>query len=233
MLMRLRTLAMVPALALFFCVCGNAHGETVSVGGKSVSYQTPSGFARADGLFDINLTELDKEFGMNTVVFATFIPDTDLDSRRRDRRFVPSWYAQLAYDGIFSKLSIGETRFAIVTRLVESVIGRQYAAQPFREKLGSIIAGALNRKIVVHTMTHKGFVEKEPGHRSMLAYGQGELEGETGMEPVNLATMTTFFMSEGKLITIIQACRIASEQDLPVFTEKALRIAAEIRTNQL
>ncbi len=226
--MRLRVVAAVSALVLLLCLCGNAHGETVSIGGKSVSYALPWGFFRADGLFAIDLKELDREFGMDTVVFATFIPGTDLDARKRDRRFVPSWYAHLVYDSIFSKVSIGEAGFVVTTALVESVIAKQYAEPAFREKLGAVIAGALNRRFSVRSMTHKGFVEKELGYRSMLAYGQGELEGKTGMEPVNLATMTTFFLSEGKLTTIIQACRITSEQDLPSFTEKALRIAAEI-----
>ena len=226
--MRFPTLAVVPALVLFFCLCGDAYGETVDIGGKSIPYQAPAGFSRADGLFNIHLKELDKEFGMDTVIFATFIPAMDLDARGRDTRYVPSWYAQLAYDRIFTRLGIGEAGFIVVTELVESVIGKQYANPAFREKLGAVIEGALNRKLVVQAMTHKGFVEKKPGYRSMLAYGHGEMEGETGMEPVNLATMTTFFVSGGKLITIIQACRVASDQALPAFTEKALRIAAEI-----
>jgi len=115
---------------------------------------------------------------------------------------------------------------------VKNVVGTQYANAGFIGKLEDIISGALNRKLTIQSMSQKGFVEDKPGYRSLLAYGSGELAGGLGLDKGHLATMTTFFMDHGKLITIIQACRIESEKGLPVFTEKALRIATEITGRQ-
>jgi hypothetical protein len=66
----------------------------------------------------------------------------------------------------------------------------------------------------------------------MLAHGRGELEGDSGPEEMRLATLTTFFVAQGRFITIVQACRIKSEKELSAFTEKALRISAEISGQQ-
>jgi len=216
------------SLALALGICADAAGEAVAIGDVSVTYAVPAEFTRADGLFSLNLKDLDKEFSMNTVVFAVLIPETDLKVRQNDRRAVPSWYVHLAYDDIFSNISIEHVGFNIITWLVKKVIEKQYENASFIEKLEAVISGALNRKLKIHAMTQEGFVDGEPRTRSILAYGRGELEGDPGPEEIELATMTTFFMDQGKLITIIQACRIGSEKDLPVFKEKALRIAAEI-----
>ena len=223
----MRNLAL--ALVMLFCVCAAARADVVRIGGSSLSYAVPTGFARADGLFPMDLEALDREFGMDTVVFATFIPEADLEARRKDPRFVPSWYVHLAYDAIFSKLSIGDTMFSTATGLVRRVIGKQYADAGFIKKLEGLISGALNRKLTIESMTQKGIVDEKPRYRSILAYGHGKLENDAGaMEDVSLATLTTFFLDNGKLVAIIQANRIRSEEDLPAFTEKALGIAAEI-----
>ena len=62
----------------------------------------------------------------------------------------------------------------------------------------------------------------------MLACGYGKLETETGTEDFSIAILTTLYLTQGKLMIILQAGRIQSEKDLPAFTRKALRIAAEI-----
>ena len=216
------------SLALALCFCANAASGTVAIGDVSVTYTVPAKFTRADGLFPLDLKALDKEFSMNTVVFAVFIPEIDLKTRQNDRRAVPGWYVHLAYDDIFSNISIDRMGFNIATWLIKKVVGKQYNNADFIEKLEAVISGALNRKLKIHSMTQEGFVDDKPRYRSILAYGRGELEGDSGPEEVELATLTTFFMDQGKLITIIQACRIGSEKELPAFTEKALRIAAEI-----
>lgn len=216
------------SLALLLCLCANAYGETVRIGNADIAYSLPAGFAKADGLFPMDLRDLDEEFGMKTVVFATFIPEADVEPRQNDSRAVPSWYAHMAYDAIFSKISLGNTGFVTTVWMVGNVIAKQYANPDFVGKLENVIAGALNRKLTILSMTHKGVVEDRPRYRSMLAYGLGELEGDNGMEPVALATMSTFFLEQGKLIVIIQACRIDPEDDLSAFTGKALRIAGEI-----
>ena len=220
------------SLVLALCFCANAASGTVAIGDVSVTYAVPTEFTRADGLFPLDLKDLDKEFSMNTVVFAVFIPEVDLKIRQNDRRAVPNWYVHLTYDDIFSNISIDRISFNIVTWLVKKVIGKQYNNASFIEKLETIISGALNRKLKIHSMTQEGFVDDKPRYRSILAYGRGELEGDSGQEEVELATLTTFYIDQGKLITIIQACRIGSEKELPTFTEKALRIAAEISGRQ-
>ena len=215
-------------LVLAFCFCANAAAETIAIGNVSVAYAIPAGFARADKLFPLNLKDMDKDFGLNTVVFAVLVPEEDIKIRQNDHRAIPRWYVHLAYDGFFSKHSIDNTGFTVTTWMMKNMIGEQYKNAGFIKKLETVISGALNRKLKIHAMTQKGFVEDKPHHRSMLAYGHGELEGESGAEKVELATLTTFFMNQGKLVSIIQASRIESEKELPAFTERALRIAAEI-----
>lgn len=219
-------------LVLAFCFCANAASETIAIGDVSVTYEVPAGFARADELFPLNLKDMDKNFGLNTVVFAVLVPEEDIKIRKNDPRAIPRWYVHLAYDTFFSKHTIDNTGFIATTWLIKNVIGTQYDSADFIKKLEAVISGALNRELKIHAMTQKGFVDDAPRHRSMLAYGNGELEGQSGAEKVELATLTTFFMDQGKLVTIIQASRIESEKELPAFTEKALRIAAEITRRQ-
>jgi len=214
--------------ALALCFCADAMSETVSIGNASIAYTVPAGFVRAEKLFSPNLKEMDKAFKVDTVVFAVFVPETDFKIRQNDRRAVPHWYVHLAYDNFFSKHSIDRASFAAITWLVENGIAQQYDSAGFIKKLDTVISGTLNRKLKIRSMTQKGIVEDKPRYRSMLAYGRGVLEGDSGSEEIELATLTTFFLDQGKLVTILQASRIESEKDLPVFTEKALRLAAEI-----
>jgi len=220
------------SLLLAFCFCANAASETIVIGDASVTYAVPAGFARAGELFPLDLKDMDKGFGLNTVVFAVLVPEEDIRIRQNDPRAIPRWYVHLAYDTFFSKHSINNAGFMATTWLIKNVIGKQYDSADFMKKLETVISGALNRKLKIHAMTQKGFVDDKPRYRSMLAYGNGELEDESGTEKVELATLTTFFMDQGKLVTIIQASRIESENDLPAFTEKALRIAEEITRRQ-
>ncbi|MDR3322796.1 MAG: hypothetical protein LBS89_01140, partial [Zoogloeaceae bacterium] len=211
------------------CAAPAASGETVQIGNAAVAFASPQGFSRADALFPIDLTRMDGEFGTNTVVFAQFVPTEEIAIREADVLAIPSWYAHLSYDDIFSRVSIGKTGFIVTTYLVEKTVARQYGKADFLRELETIISGALSRrKIIITFMTHKGFVEKKPGFRSMLAYGRGQVATKEGMEDFQLATLTSFYLSEGKLLTLIQATRIQDEKDLPLFTAKALRIAAEM-----
>jgi hypothetical protein len=218
------------ALFLFIDPVSGARADAVRLGDAVLPYTHPAGFARADDLFAIELADLDKEFGLDTVIFAKYIPEADAPMRENDRRAIPSWYVHLAYDGKYSRSRLNETFFDVIGYLIGNVLARQYGEPEFTGKLEAIIGNALRRKIVIESMAQKGLVKKEAGLRSLLAYGHGQLEGEDGrMEHFAMASMTTFHLTQGHWITIVQASRIRSEADLPAFTQKALRIAAEIR----
>jgi hypothetical protein len=233
----LRLSGLVLFLFSFPLLAETARMETVRIGEASIHYTRPEGFVRADGLFPLDLSELDETFGLKTIVFAQFIPETDRDIREKNPRAVPGWYAHLACDDLFFRHSLNNAGFSVTTFLVEKVVAGQYRQPEFLMKLERLIGNTLGRKLDIRAMTQKGFVEKEPGYRSMLAYGHGVLEADevdakdvedAAAETFIMASLTTFYLTEGKLITLLQASRISSEADLPAFTQKALRIAAEI-----
>jgi hypothetical protein len=216
--------------ALFLFFNSGAWAEELTLSDSVFSYTSPAGFARADGLFAVDLDELDEEFGLNTLIFAQYIPEADIPIRKNDPRAVPAWYVHLAYDGKYSSVRFGKTLFRSTSYAVGKILARQYGKPEFTSKLETLIGGALNRKVVIESMAQKGTVERKPGLRSLLAYGHGKLEGNDGeMEDFTMASLTTFYLVQGHWLTIVQASRIRSEADLPAFTQKALRIAAEIR----
>jgi hypothetical protein len=218
------------ALLLFLNALPGAWADTLTLGEDVVSYTAPAGFVRADGLFALDLADLDDEFGLDTVIVAQYIPEADAPVRENDRRAIPAWYAHLAHDGKYSRSRLGETLFAAVSHLIGKILARQYGKAEFTGKLEALIGPALGRRIVIESMTQEGFVEKSPGLRALLAHGHGWLEGDNGeMEPFAMASLTTFYLVQGHWLTIVQASRIHSQADLPAFTQKASRIAAEIR----
>ena len=215
-------------LLLILCLLTPAHAETVGIGNATIPYAAPEGFRRVDGMFPLQLADLDAQFGMNTVIFAQYVPAAYAEIRQKDAQALPLWYIHLAYDSFFSKVSIGRASFASTTWLVESVLAKQYADKNFLQKLEDLIAGAINRKIAIETMQHHGVVEKKSNSRSLLALGHSKLETASGMVDFTFATMTTFCLVQGKLLTIVQIGQLQSEAELPAFTQKALRIAAQI-----
>jgi hypothetical protein len=220
-------------LLLVLCLCPAAAEETVQIGtvqiGKvSINFVNPEGFRRADALFPVDIAATDNKFGLNTIIFAKFIPEEAFAVRETDARAVPSWYIHLAHDKYFYEHGINKPVFRSITYLTDKILARQYKNADFIQTLETVIAGALRRRITLHSMTQKGFVEKKPEWRSMLACGYGKLETETGTEDFSIATLTTLYLIQGKLIIILQAGRIQSEKDLPAFTGKALRLTAEI-----
>jgi hypothetical protein len=217
------------ALLLFLNALPGAWADTLTLGEDVVSYTAPAGFVRADGLFALDLADLDDEFGLDTVIVAQYIPEADAPVRENDRRAIPTWYAHLSHDGKYSRSRFGETLFSAVSYIIGEILARQYGKPEFTGKLETLIGHALGRGFVIESMTQKGFVEKSPGLRALLAYGHGRLEGDDGeMEPFAMASLTTFYLAQGHWMTIVQASRIRSQADLPAFTQKALRIAAEI-----
>ncbi|MDR1887921.1 MAG: hypothetical protein LBQ81_00800 [Zoogloeaceae bacterium] len=209
-----------------------ALAETVELGDATIPYAAPAGFARADGLYPLDLSGLDQEFDLHSIVFAQYVPAADIPVRQNDPRAIPSWYVHLAYDDEYSRYTLNEWLFAIVAFFIDKSLVRQYDKPTFTRKLESVIGGALRRKITIEAMTQKGFVDKKTTLRSMLAHGQGLVESNNGdngkMERYVMACMTTFYLREGRWLTILQGARLQSEADLPAFTTRALRIVAEI-----
>jgi hypothetical protein len=215
---------------LFLFFNSGAWAEELTLSDSVLSYTPPAGFARADGLFVVDLDELDEEFSLNTIIFAQYVPEADIPIRKNDPRAVPAWYVHLAYDDKYSRVRFGKTLFRTTSYAIAKILARQYGKPEFTGKLETLIGGALHRKIVIESMAQQGTVERKPGLRSLLAYGHGKLEGNDGeMEDFTMASLTTFYLAQGHWLTIVQASRIRSEADLPAFTQKALRIAAEIR----
>ncbi|MDR3213468.1 MAG: hypothetical protein LBT71_06070 [Azoarcus sp.] len=206
-----------------------ARAETVRLGDTDLPYSPPAGFVRADGLFAVDLADLDKEFGLHTVIFTKYIPVADAPIREKNGRAIPSWYSHLTYDDKYSRYALGETVFGLISHFVGKAVASQYDKPAFIHQLEAVVSGVLKRKIVIASMTPKGFVEKKPGLYSMLAYGHGQVETDGGgTENFAMANMTTFYLARGRFVTIVQGSRIRSEAGVPAFTQKALRIAAEI-----
>lgn len=98
-----------------------------------------------------------------------------------------------------------------------------------KTEIETIVGKALRRKIIIESLKQKGFVDKRPGFRSLLYYVQGHLEADDNrLEKVSLASITTFYRVEGKMVAVVQVAVIQSEDDLPAFTDKALRLAESI-----
>jgi hypothetical protein len=212
------SLLQIPALA-----------DTARIGDAVIPYTAPVGFVRADSFYPIDLADLDQQFDLHTVIFAQYVPAADISIRKENPRAIPSWYVHLAYDSKYSQSRIDGWLFNIAAPIIDKLITHQYGKQAFTHKLETILGGALRRKITIESMTQKGLVEKTPRLRSMLAYAQGTVENDNGkMERFAMASLTTFILIEGRWITVLQGARIPSEADLPAFTAKARRIAAEI-----
>ncbi|MDR2208957.1 MAG: hypothetical protein LBE22_08315 [Azoarcus sp.] len=213
-------------LLLFFTASSEA--ETVTIGTASIVYETPQGFVRADELFPVQLDELDKKFGLNTVLFAKYAPAAYPAIRKADPEALPDWYVHLAYDEKYSKIPLLRPGFVAMTALVGKVIGSKYASDDFKRKLENVFSRAIGRNLTITNLTQKGFVEKKGNARSMLATGHAVIEGKSGSLDMRIATMTTFVLDQYKLITIVQIGRIGSDADLPVFTREALDRVSQI-----
>ena len=202
--------------------------ETLTIGTASIAYKTPPGFTKVDALFPVQLEDLDKEFGMRTVVFAKYVPTAYLAARKTDPEAMPDWYIHLTYDENFSRLSLNRAGFAATTALLDKGIGYQYTADTFKKKLEDVFRHAIGRNLTIVSMTQKGFVEKRDMARSMLAMGRAVIEGKAGSLDFPIATLTTFVLDQRKLIVVVQIGRIRSDADLPMFTQQALKRVVQI-----
>jgi len=207
---------------LLFCLllAAPSGAEVVTIGTTDIPYETPRGFARADALFPLPLKELDKEFGMQTVIFAKYVPVAYLATQKMDQEALPDWYIHLTYDEKLSKIPLLRMGFVAITALVNKIIAHAYDSDAFIGKLEKIFCQALGRKVTITVMTQKGFVEGKS--RSMLATGGAMIEGKTAPIELRIASMTTFVLTQYKLITVTQIGRINSDADLPIFTQQAL-----------
>jgi hypothetical protein len=141
---------------------------------------------------------------------------------------VPSWYIHLAYDGHLAGYSLNSFTFAMIARLVERGVAAQYDSADFLRELEAVISGALRREFTLDFMAPRGTVDNARGIRSMLAYGFGQLETDSGPEDFHLATLTTMYLTQGKLVVILQAGRLEAEDGMAAFRQRAQGIAVEI-----
>jgi len=209
-------------LFLLLSLVAPTSAETLTIGTASITYETPQGFSRADALFPLQLEELDKKFGMRTVVFAKYVPTAYLAIRETDSEALPDWYLHLTYDEKFSRLPLNRAAFVTTTVLLDKVIGHEYTTDDFKKKLEDVFRHAIGRNLTIVSMTQKGFMEKRDKARSMLATGHAVIEGRTGSLDFPIATLTTFVLEQRKLIAMVQIGRIRSDADLPAFTQQAL-----------
>jgi hypothetical protein len=215
----------VPALLL----ASPAWADTVQIGKTAVEYQQPEGFERADTQYHIQVDALDKRFHTDTEIFAKYVPSADFTKRAENPRAIPSWYIHVAFDRRFNFVAITEASFNTTTYLLLKGASLQSKSPKLKAEIENIVGSALRRKVEIETVEQKGFVNKRPGFHSMAAYGQGKIEGDDGkMTDFQLATMTTFYRTHGKLAAVFQASLVQSPDDLPVFTTTALELAEEI-----
>lgn len=219
---------------MLFCLVlcllsGNAAvAASVTIAGTVVSYAEPEGFQQADSVFPLCLENIDQVFGLSTEVVGAYLPQAYTRPSGTSVYELPSWYIHLVYDRKYSFLSLGKSAYAGTVWLIEQRIRKEYASQEFKDMLGEVITKAIGRDMSISSMHSLGVLKQTPNCYSLPAYGLGKIAGPDGVTDFPLATMTTFYLVQGKMLVIVQVGQLGSEQDMPKFTRKALKIATQI-----